>query len=174
MFSKFREEHRRIADYARKLVQAPPVDKELNGSCWTSAYAAMRRAGAITRPEERRLVMASSAGSLDVLGPNPQPITTLAEFLAIPAGKVVAFVRPRGPGAPNTLSHVALSMGAGNIAGTNNTSIGGSPHWSITALNAIVFQGGQAQIADIGGVMQAYSVYLIPFTPVEQQRCIIM
>ncbi|MET3713015.1 hypothetical protein ABIC65_003734 [Sphingomonas trueperi] len=174
MFSKFRDEHQRIAGYARKLVQAPPADKDLNGSCWTSAYAAMRRASAITQGEERRMVLASSAGSLDVLGSNRQQIVSMADFLTIPAGKIVAFVRPRAPGAPPTLSHVAISMGAGTIAGTNNAIVGGPANWGITDLSAIQFDGGQAQIADIGGRVQAYTVYLIPFVPIKQQSCVIM
>lgn len=75
---------------------------------------------------------------------------------------------------PPTLSHVAIAMGAGTIAGTNNAIVGGSANWGITNLNGILFQGGQAQIADIGGRVEAYTMYLIPFVPIKQQQCIIM
>ncbi|MET3722280.1 hypothetical protein [Sphingomonas trueperi] len=169
-----RDEHQRIASYARKLVQAPPADKELNGSCWTAAYAAMRRAGAITREQEQKMVEASSGGSLAVLGSNQLRIASRADFLAISAGKIIAFVRPRAPGTLPKLSHVAISMGAGTIAGTNNAIVGGPYNWGITDLNAILFEDGQAQIADIGGRREAYTVYLITFEPIKHPQCVIM
>jgi hypothetical protein len=117
---------------------------------------------------------ASSGSSLDVLGLQPQQISNQQEFLHLPAGKVLAFVKPLYPGQPDRLSHVALTLGRGDIVGSNNNIVAGTGGWRRTSLGNVMFNGATAMIAGALGQVNGFKLYLILFRPITQANCVIM
>jgi hypothetical protein len=173
MISSHWEETKRIAEYAKDSLVSPKYKADLTITCWDAAYLIMQRSGAITNTERLRLMADSKDGSLTVLGNPRYQISSLPQFLSLPAGKVLAFVKPLFPGQPNRVSHVAITLGRGDIIGSNNSCVGGSPAWSKTSLANITFDGTAAKIPNFGQTTD-FTLFLLPYKPIAQASCVIM
>ncbi len=137
-FNPLKPRSKRLVEMAIKAAQAGSAEgTKLLTTCWTAAIKCAEMAGAISARASAEMQRKTTYEDPSAFVPvGSDIITTQAEWDAIAPGAFVALLgSPMGGSTGRVLSHAMVSLGNGEMAGSNNGVIGFSPAWTTLTLD---------------------------------------
>lgn len=135
---------KRMVDMALKAAQRGSAEgTKLATTCWTAVIKCAEMSGAISQRAAALLNANTQSNRPEAFVPEgSRPVTSMDEWDAIAPGCFVALLGPSYHSNPmsqdeggRVLSHAMVSLGNGQMAGSNNGVIGFAGNWSILELD---------------------------------------
>jgi hypothetical protein len=142
-FNPLKPRAKRLVEMAIKAAQPGSAEGvKLNTTCWNAVYKCAEMCGAITARASTLMQASTASNNFTAFVPaGSTPVRSQAEWDALAPGLFVALL-----GAPfdnpmsqaedgRLLSHAMISLGNGEMAGSNNGVIGFAGNWSTFSLD---------------------------------------
>jgi len=175
IFNTFRPRSARFAERAVKATQSGNDFRDLSAMiCWPAVIECARRAGAVSNKAARDMTARTQANSFHAyMPPSGMRIFDNAEWQTVPEGCFVALIADALAGGGQVLAHAVVSLGNGQVAGSNNGCIGGPNTWTAYSLTEKLTWQGEYLCHTVNGHTRRFELWVRDIEDREAPDCFV-